>query len=73
MPSVPRGEEIIHQHPGGMQVQTGSAIITHSLQTDSLNDKLGVVIGFNDFTQWFAVQLADHDGQPKLLRGSNLR
>eukprot|EP00973_Karenia_brevis_P076021 10560370-Karenia_brevis.AAC.1 len=56
-----------------MQVPIGSAIITHSLQTNSLNAKRGVIIGFNDLTKRFAVQLAGHDGQPMLLSGSNLR
>eukprot|EP00973_Karenia_brevis_P044019 6098974-Karenia_brevis.AAC.1 len=73
MPSVLGVEENIHQRPDGMQFQIGSVIIIHSLQTSSLNDKLGVIIGFNDRTHWFAVKLANHDGPPKLLRGSNLQ
>eukprot|EP00973_Karenia_brevis_P072485 10070082-Karenia_brevis.AAC.1 len=64
MPSEPRGAETIHQLQGDMQVPIGSAIITHSLQIDSLNARRGVIIGFNDLNQRFAVQLAGHDGQP---------
>eukprot|EP00973_Karenia_brevis_P070471 9797021-Karenia_brevis.AAC.1 len=54
-------------------IQAGNAVVTHSLLTESLNGKLGVVIEFNEAKQRFAVQLVGCDGQPKLLRGSNLR
>eukprot|EP00973_Karenia_brevis_P037547 5181135-Karenia_brevis.AAC.1 len=57
----------------GCQIQIGETVITQSLLTESLNEKLGVVMEYNECKERYAVQFAGQGGQPKLLRGANLR